>query len=237
MIDGLDWDVGPGVTGLLGPNGAGKTTLLHVISGLHKPTHGSVTMSAGGNVIGLSDKEFGRNIGFVPQHFSFAGEMRVLDTITYASWVNGTPRKKCLPAAWAALEQVDLVDKAQARVRSLSGGQRQRLGVATALAHDPELLILDEPTAGLDPTQRLKLRAVIASIGTRRPVILSTHLVEDVTHLCQRVGILAAGKIAFYDDVDKLAALVDDEGSGSGLGSPFEKAYASIIDRLVGTYE
>jgi ABC-2 type transport system ATP-binding protein len=102
------------------------------------------------------------------------------------------------------------------------------------LAHEPELLILDEPTVGLDPTQRLRLREVIASVGASRPVVISTHLVEDVTHLCQRVGILAVGRMAFDDDVEELAALVAEGDVGRGLGSTFEQAYAGVVERLVG---
>jgi ABC-2 type transport system ATP-binding protein len=234
VLDELRWEIGPGVSGLLGPNGAGKTTLLHLLAGITRPMRGTITAHDGNTSVTSKQKGYARRIGFVPQHFSFAAEMRVLDTVTYAAWVNGTPRKRCLQAARAALEQVDLAEKADARVRSLSGGQRQRLGVATALAHEPELLILDEPTVGLDPSQRLRLRQVIAAVGTHRPVVISTHMVEDVTHLCQRVGILAAGRMAFDGHVDELAALVAHGDTGHGPGSAFEQAYAGIVERLVG---
>jgi ABC-2 type transport system ATP-binding protein len=137
-----------------------------------------------------------------------------------------------MQAARSALEHVDLAGKATARVGALSGGQRQRLGVATALAHEPDLLILDEPTVGLDPTQRLRLREVIASVGASRPVVISTHLVEDVSHLCQRVGILAGGRMAFDDNVNELAALVSKGDKSSRPGSAFEQAYAGIVEGL-----
>lgn len=234
VLEELCWELGPGVSGLLGPNGAGKTTLLHLLAGVTRPSRGTIAAYDGDTSVTSTQKGYARRIGFVPQHFSFAGELRVLDTVTYSAWVNGVPRRRCVQAARAALQQVDLVDKADMRVRALSGGQRQRLGVATALAHEPELIILDEPTVGLDPTQRLRLREVIASIGTHRPVVISTHLIEDVTYLCQRVGILAAGRMAFDDDVEGLAALVAQGDVGHGPGSAFEHAYAGIVERLVG---
>jgi ABC-2 type transport system ATP-binding protein len=234
VLSDLNWLIVPGVNGLLGPNGAGKTTLLHLLAGITRPWHGTITADADGASVPSTHKSYARRIGFVPQHFTFAAEMRLLDTVTYAAWVNGVPRKNCVPAALTALGQVNLAEKAQLRVRSLSGGQRQRLGLATALAHDPELLILDEPTVGLDPTQRLRLREVIASVGADRPVVLSTHLVEDVTHLCQRVGILAGGRMAFDDNVDALARLVAHGDPGHGPGSAFEQAYAGIVERLGG---
>lgn len=235
VLEGVNWEIGSGATGLLGPNGAGKTTLLHLLTGITHPSQGKITSCGAAAVLTSTDRAFGRRIGFVPQHFTFAAEMRVLDTITYAAWVNGAPRAATSRLSRRALELVELSDKANDKVKTLSGGQRQRLGVASALAHEPELLILDEPTVGLDPSQRLKLREVIAAIGRQWPVVLSTHLVEDITHLCGRVGILAAGRMAFDDDVNKLAALVEEEQTGGRLGSPFEQAYAGIIARIGGS--
>ncbi|XVU26674.1 ATP-binding cassette domain-containing protein [Actinoplanes sp. CA-054009] len=231
VLRGVDWRIGPGVTGLLGPNGAGKTTLLHLITGITRPRRGVVRAVTGGVSTESTDPAYGKRIGFLPQHFTFAAEMRVADTVSYAAWVNGLPREQCAAAAERALTQVDLVDRSQDRVKTLSGGQRQRLGVATALAHGPDLLVLDEPTVGLDPSQRLRLREVIAELSSFRPVVVSTHLVEDVTHLCSRVGILANGTMAFDDDIHHLSALVGQTQSAGRLGSPFEQAYAGIIAR------
>ncbi|GAA2713127.1 ATP-binding cassette domain-containing protein [Actinoplanes palleronii] len=231
VLDELSWRIPPGVTGLLGPNGAGKTTLLHLLAGITRPWQGAITARDGSASVLSTGKEYSRRVGFLPQHFTFAEEMRVLDTATYAAWVNGVPKRDCPAAAWAALEQVDLHSKSRDRVKSLSGGQRQRLGLATALAHEPDLLILDEPTVGLDPAQRLRLREAITSIGARRTVVISTHLIEDVTYMCDRVGVLAAGKMAFDDTIDELAKLVDED-AGHGFGSAFEQAYAGIVARL-----
>ncbi|WP_312865089.1 ATP-binding cassette domain-containing protein [Saccharothrix tamanrassetensis] len=222
MLSGVDWVVGTGVTGLLGPNGAGKTTLLSLLVGLEKPDSGVLRFE--GATSGA--------IGFVPQRFSLVGGMRVLDTVAYAAWVNGVDRVDCAVAAVRALAAVRLDDLAAARVRTLSGGQRQRLGVAAALAHEPDLLVLDEPTVGLDPAQRMRLREVIADIGRTRTVLLSTHLIEDISHLCQRVGVLAEGRLVFDGTEAELTDLVDSTPSPGVLGSPFERAYHALVAKL-----
>ncbi|WP_232213022.1 ABC transporter ATP-binding protein [Saccharomonospora saliphila] len=224
-LSGVTWEVPRGVTGLLGPNGAGKTTLLNLLVGLTKPSSGEIVFSGGGRESA---------VGFVPQQYSTAGEMRVLDTVAYAAWINGVARKECIAAAERALAEVELGNRAGDRVRSLSGGQRQRLGIAAALAHRPQLVVLDEPTSGLDPGQRLRAREVISAIGARYTVVLSTHLIEDIAHVCERVAVLAQGRMAFDGTVDELTALVEDtEGAGS-LGSAFERAYESLINTLGG---
>jgi ABC-type multidrug transport system ATPase subunit len=159
--------------------------------------------------------------GFVPQRWSVAGHMRVVDAVAYTAWVNGLPSGECGPAACAALEEVALTDKARDRVRTLSGGQRQRLGIAAGLAHDPEVLVLDEPTVGLDPEQRWRVRDMIAEIGGTRTVVLSSHLLDEVAHLCDRVGVLAAGRLVFDGTVAELerhAASQDGYGDGDGSG-------------------
>ncbi|SDY89045.1 ABC-2 type transport system ATP-binding protein [Amycolatopsis xylanica] len=223
----VKWVIDAGVTGLLGPNGAGKTTLLSVLIGLLRPKSGTVTIrdAEGGAVVSP-------RFGFVPQRFSLAGEMRVADTVSYTAWINGVPRRECAAAAEQALRAVALADKADVRVRSLSGGQRQRLGLAAGIAHDPEVLVLDEPTAGLDPGQRLRVREVIDGIGRTRTVLLSTHLLEDVEHLCQRVGVLVNGRIVFTGTVEELAAVMDEGSARAGLGSRFERGYDTLIDTL-----
>jgi ABC-2 type transport system ATP-binding protein len=232
VLAGVDWTIDTGVTGLLGPNGAGKTTLLNLLVGLTKPSAGRIAVEDAERRAGHTATYQQRLVGFVPQRFSLVGEMRVIDTVSYAAWVNGVPRKRCADAAVAALEVVQLADFAQSRVRALSGGQRQRVGVAAALAHEPDVLILDEPTVGLDPGQRLRLREVIAEIGRTRTVLLSTHLIEDISHLCTRVGVLAGGRLAFDGTEEELTALIDHSATSGTLGSPFERAYNELVNRL-----
>lgn len=223
-LQAVDWAVGPGITGLLGPNGAGKTTLLNLLVGLTRPSTGRIVVEGNGERSG--------RVGFLPQRFSLASEMRAHDTIAYAAWINGVPRRDCDAAAHRALSAVSIQDSSRARVRTLSGGQRQRLGIAAALAHDPTILVLDEPTAGLDPGQRLRVREVIAEVGKSHTVVLSTHLVEDIAHLCDRVGVINAGRMVFDGSSEELISMVDDTEAEGALGSPFERAYDALMSRL-----
>jgi ABC-2 type transport system ATP-binding protein len=213
-LGGVDWDVRPGVTGLLGPNGAGKTTLLSVIVGLLRPKAGSVA------VHGHDDAAF----GFVPQRFSMAGGMRLYDAISYTAWINGVHDRDA--AAHKALAAVDLAAKADDRIKTLSGGQRQRAGIAAGLAHEPDVLVLDEPTVGLDAGQRWRVRDLIAEIGRTRPVIVSTHLLEDVSHMCDRVGVLAGGRLVFDGTVAELEA----SGGSRARRSSIEAGYEQLLE-------
>ncbi|MBB5157123.1 ABC transporter ATP-binding protein [Saccharopolyspora phatthalungensis] len=232
-LDDVTWQVRPGTVGLLGPNGAGKTTLLSLLVTLAKPKGGRITLGEHDLASSAGRREARKLLGFVPQRFSLAGELRLRDTVEYAAWVNGTPEPGLSAAADRALSEVGLADRARSRVRSLSGGQRQRLGVAAALAHDPKVVVLDEPTVGLDPGQRLRVRELVASIGRKRTVVLSSHLLEDISHLCQRVAVLAEGKLVFDGSVTQFQALVDNTDDGSAtMGSGFERAYETLIARL-----
>lgn len=232
VLDALTWTVEPGVTGLLGPNGAGKTTLLWLIVTLLPVRRGRLLIGEHDLSTGTGRSRARRELGFVPQRFSLAGELTVTETIAYAAWVHGLDRRECGEAARRALESVDLTELADQRTRFLSGGQRQRVGIAAALAHDPRVLILDEPTAGLDPGQRLRVREVVAALGEDRTVLISTHLIEDVAHLCSRVGVLAGGRIEFHGTFPELEALIDDAPGPRAYGSGFEHAYDRLIARV-----
>jgi ABC-2 type transport system ATP-binding protein len=232
VLDGLTWAVEPGITGLLGPNGAGKTTLLSLIVTLLPVRGGRLLIGKHDLSTAAGRSGARRELGFVPQRFSLAGELTVADTVAYAAWVHGLDRRECGDAARRALASVDLSGLADRRTRTLSGGQRQRVGIAAALAHDPRVLILDEPTAGLDPGQRLRVREVVARLGEDRTVLVSTHLIEDIAHLCSRVGVLAGGRIEFHGTFPELEALIEDTSEGSAYGSGFERAYDRLIERV-----
>ena len=219
-----------GVTGLLGPNGAGKSTLLNVVAGIDKPATGTVRVVDGSaNSALLRGK-----VGYLPQRFTFATELTVRDTVAYAAWVNGRRGRDLDTLVEKSLHSVGLSEKRDQRVRSLSGGQRQRLGIATALAHEPAILILDEPTVGLDPQQRLRVREVIKGIGATTPVVLSTHLVEDITYLCRDVVILVSGRLAYQGTVvDMATRLLYQTGTvDESLGSDVERAYSLLLEEL-----
>ena len=218
VLRGIDWDVRSGVTGLLGPNGAGKTTLLSVMVGLMRPSSGSVVVDGGT-----------ARFGFVPQRFSMAGGMRLVDAIAYTAWISGLAGRACDSAARRALAAVDLADKAGDRVKTLSGGQRQRAGIAAGLVHEPDVLVLDEPTVGLDAGQRWRVRDLIADIGRTRPVVLSTHLLDDVSYLCERVGVLTGGQLVFDGTVTELEA-TDNERPAHARRSPIEAGYERLLE-------
>lgn len=234
VLNNLTWTVEPGITGLLGPNGAGKTTLLSLLVTL-LPVRGGRLLIGEHDLSTMAGRSRARRLlGFVPQRFSLAGELTVADTVAYAAWAHGLARDRCARAARWALESVDLSELADQRTGTLSGGQRQRVGIAAALAHDPRVLVLDEPTAGLDPGQRLRVREVVAELGEERTVLVSTHLIEDVAHLCSRVGVLAGGRIEFHGTFPELEALIEDTSGGSPYGSGFERAYDRLIERVGG---
>lgn len=230
VLNDLTWQVRPGITGLLGPNGAGKTTLLSLLVTIHRLRTG--TIRVGEHDLGSRDgrQAARRVIGYLPQRFTLVGSMLVHDTVAYAAWLNGLPYRSCADAARRALELVGLDDRQRSRVRTLSGGMRQRLGIAAALAHEPEVVVLDEPTVGLDPSQRLRLREIIHQIGQGRTVVLSTHLVEDVAHLCDTVAIIDQGEIRFSGTAERLMSLIDNvPGDSAARGSALERAYDRFL--------
>ena len=193
-LSGINLDVPLGMFGLLGPNGAGKSTLMKVLAGLLEPTAGSVTMD-GADMLARPDLLRGQ-LGYLPQDFGFypflTGE-QMLVYLLRLKGVESTGGPKRL--ARELLERVNLTYAAKRRVKEYSGGMRQRLGIAQAVAGNPRLLIVDEPTAGLDPEERLRFYRLLAELAADRTVLLSTHIVEDVAVLCPRFAIIRAGRL------------------------------------------
>jgi ABC-2 type transport system ATP-binding protein len=233
-LTGASCAIERGVTTLIGPNGSGKTTFIKCLVGLLTPSSGTIT------VLGteISDRTARRaaqqRIGFVPQNPSLPTLARVRDVVGYAGWLSGVPRGRLGSKVEAALGLLRLEDLADRRVRALSGGQRQRLALATGVVHDPDLLVLDEPTVGLDPGQRLSLREVIRDIGRTRAVVLSTHLTEDAQYLTDSVAVLVQGRVRYQGSLDGLTALEEAVGSGDRPGSAFERAYDGLVVSLGG---
>ncbi|MEO3809530.1 ABC transporter ATP-binding protein [Sphaerisporangium sp. B11E5] len=197
-LDGLSLDFGPGVTGLLGPNGAGKTTLLRCLATTLAPDRGDI------RVLGLdiADREqrteARRRLGYLPQEPGFFTRFTAFELLDYIAILKEmTDRRHRHGEVRRVLAEVDLADRATTRIRKLSGGMRQRLALAQALLGEPELLVLDEPTVGLDPEQRMRFRALISRLGESRTVLLSTHQTEDVAALCERVITMKDGQVVF----------------------------------------
>jgi ABC-2 type transport system ATP-binding protein len=212
-LQGVDLDVPRGMFGLLGPNGAGKTTLMRILAGLLEPTSGSVTLD-GEDLTGHPERLWPK-LGYLPQDFGFfphlTGE-RMLACLLRLKGVRapGGLRKLC----GELLERVNLTFAAKRKVKGYSGGMRQRLGIAQAIAGDPRLLIVDEPTAGLDPEERLRFYRLLSELAADRTVILSTHIVEDVAVLCPQFAVIRAGRL--------LAVTTPAEARDSLAGTIFE---------------
>ena len=199
-----------GVTGLLGPNGAGKSTLLSIAATTLAPQAGAVRV-AGRDTADRDGRAAARQkIGFLPQRFDLMSWSSGARNVSYAAWAQGVDPELCEEKARRALELVDLHQLADRRVRTLSGGQRQRLGIACALAHDPDVLLLDEPTVGLDPVQRSELRSHLAVVGSEKVVLLSTHLVDDLARIADRIVVISTGTIVFNGTLDELHAADGD---------------------------
>jgi ABC-2 type transport system ATP-binding protein len=199
-----------GVLGLLGANGAGKTTLMRALA-TAIPTTGGELRLLGVDVRNDVRKlrEVRAQIGYAPQQPLVLRHLSVFDQVAYAAWLKGMKGGSADARARIALEEVDLTRNANTKTRNLSGGMLRRLGIAMAMVANPQLLLLDEPTAGLDPEQRVRFRESIARLGNEKAVVLSTHLVEDVASLCSAVVVMAGGRSIFSGSPAELAKRAD----------------------------
>ena len=193
-LQGVDLDVPPGMFGLLGPNGAGKSTFMRILAGLLEPTSGGVKLDGHDT---LADPQWLRErLGYLPQDFGFYAHLSGRDMLLHLLRLKGAQAPGGLNAlADELLERVNLAFAARRSVKSYSGGMRQRLGIAQAIAGNPRLLIVDEPTAGLDPEERLRFYHLLAQLAEERIVLLSTHIVEDVAVLCPQFAVIRAGHL------------------------------------------
>ena len=206
-LDGVDLTFRPGITGLLGPNGAGKTTLLRIIATVLAPDEGGVHLLGRSPDTPETLAEVRRQLGYLPQEMGFPRGFTAFAFVDYMAVLKEwTERSSRHDEVRRVLGLVDLADVATKRVRALSGGQRRRVALAQALLGDPALLLLDEPTTGVDPQQRVSLRQVLSQAGERSTVLLSTHQTEDVAALCDRVVVLDQGSIRFDGAVTDLVA-------------------------------
>ena len=220
-LNGVDLDVHPGMLGLLGPNGAGKSTFMKILAGLLEPTSGTVTLDG---VDIISDPRRVRpKLGYLPQEFGFyphlSGEA-MLSHLLELKGVEAPGGRKKLVAE--LLERVNLSFAAKRAVKGYSGGMRQRLGIAQAIAGNPRLIIVDEPTAGLDPEERLRFYHLLSELAADRIVLLSTHIVEDVAVLCPRFAVIRSGRL--------LAVTTPGEAKRAIEGQMFEGTVS--VDRL-----
>jgi len=197
-LDGINITIGPGITGLLGPNGAGKTTTLRILATLLPPTSGTARLDGWSTSHDRERVEIRRRLGYLPQDLGLYPRFTVFEFVDYLAMLKELhdPRQRHRRVR-EALEAVDLQDVAGRKIRTLSGGIRRRVGIAQAIVADPQLLLLDEPTGGLDPEQRVRFRQLVGRLGEHRTILLSTHLVEDVSAICTSVVVLWHGRVLF----------------------------------------
>ena len=193
-LQGVSLDIPPGMFGLLGRNGAGKSTLMKILAGLLEPTSGRVSLY-GVDVL-ANPQAMRAHLGYLPQEFGFYDHLTGEKMLTYLLRLKGVEAPGGLKRlVHELLDRVDLLDVAQKKVKTYSGGMRQRLGIAQAVAGSPKVIIVDEPTAGLDPEQRLNFYRLLGELATDRIVLLSTHIVEDVAVLCPRFAVIRLGRL------------------------------------------
>jgi ABC-type multidrug transport system ATPase subunit len=226
-VAGVSLRTGAGVFGLLGPNGAGKTSLLRMMATVLPPTSGRLRLLGRDPGSYGPRREIRRRLGYLPQNLGYYPGFTVAEFVEYFALLKDLPPGQVPRAVAAAIEHVGLGDKARSKLRTLSGGMLRRVGIAQAIVNDPELLLLDEPTAGLDPEQRVTFRALLRDLGQRSTVIVSTHLVEDVGAACTEVALMDAGKMVFHGTPDELTAR--GEGSGAAGDAPLERGYSAAL--------
>lgn len=192
-VDRVSATLSPGVYGLLGANGAGKTTLMRMVCGVLRPTSGEVCYD-GASIERMGDAYRAR-LGYLPQDFGYYPEFTALDFMEYMAALKGIGRRVARDRSLMLLQQVGLAGEERRRIRTFSGGMRQRLGIAQAVLNDPEVLVLDEPTAGLDPKERVRFRNLIAGFARDKIVLLSTHIVSDVEHIADEILVMRAGSV------------------------------------------
>ncbi|MBP5473048.1 MAG: ABC transporter ATP-binding protein [Lachnospiraceae bacterium] len=192
-VDRVSFDLTEGVTGLLGANGAGKTTLMRMMSGILTPTSGEI--SADG--IPVQAENYRALLGYLPQDFGYYPEFTAKEFLEYFAALKGIERKRAKEKTKELLELVGLSDVAGKKIKTYSGGMKQRVGIAQALLNDPRILILDEPTAGLDPKERVRFRTLIEELGKDSIVLLSTHIVSDIEHIADRIIMMKDGALVW----------------------------------------
>jgi ABC-2 type transport system ATP-binding protein len=226
-VAGVSLQAGPGVFGLLGPNGAGKTSLLRMMATVIPPSGGKLRLLDRDPGQYGPRREIRCRLGYLPQTLGYYPGFTVTDFVEYFALLKDMPPGRVPRAVAAAVEHVGLGDRARAKLRTLSGGMLRRAGIAQAIVNEPELLLLDEPTAGLDPEQRVAFRGLLRDLGQRATVVVSTHLVEDVGAACTEVALMDAGKIVFQGTPAQLIAR--GAGTAAAGDAPLERGYSAVL--------
>lgn len=206
-LNSLDLVIPNGMFGILGRNGSGKSTLMNIIATILQPSKGTVTI----NGIEIKNSQKIRQmIGYLPQDFDFYPNMKVSEVLYYLGFLSKINQTDFDKYVDLILRKVNLIDYKNKKVKSLSGGMKKRLGIAQAILHDPKVIIVDEPTAGLDLEERVRLRNLLSDLAENKIVIISTHIVSDIESTCNRIAILDKGSLVYKGDIPSLIQQSDD---------------------------
>ena len=206
VLEHISLEFQPGVYGLLGANGAGKTTLMRMVCDVLRPTSGRIAYN--GVDVASMGEEYRALLGYLPQDFGYYPDFTAMDFMLYMAALKGVPRRKARSLCADLLDEVGLADHAKAKIRTFSGGMKQRLGIAQAVLNNPEVLVLDEPTAGLDPKERVRFRNLIAGFSQDKIVLLSTHIVSDVEYIADEVLLMKSGALIMRGAPESVVASV-----------------------------
>ncbi len=204
-VDRLSTTLSKGVYGLLGANGAGKTTLMRIICGILKPTSGEVKF----NGIDVSEENYRDALGYLPQDFGYYPEFSAQNFMYYLASLKGLTKSQAKTKTKDLFEIVSLSDVSKNKIKTFSGGMKQRLGIAGALLNNPKILVLDEPTAGLDPKERVRFRNLISELGKDRIVLLSTHIVSDVENIANTILMMKDGQLIHSGALEEVIKAID----------------------------
>lgn len=223
--DNLSVTLKKGVYGLLGANGAGKTTLMRMMCGILNPTSGTISY----NGIDVSREEYRDVLGYLPQDFGYYPEFTAQDFMMYIAALKGIPKSRARVRTDELLEMVSLKQEAKKKIKTFSGGMKQRLGIAQALLNNPKILILDEPTAGLDPKERVRFRNIISRMGSEKIILLSTHIVSDIEHIADTILMMKNGQLIHKGSPEEIISVIK--------GKVWECTVPqNIADNLTGMY-
>lgn len=202
-IDNLNLNIEKGIYGLLGENGAGKTTLMRVLTTILPASKGNILIN-GINLEKNNYEMIQKQIGYLPQELEVYPSLTVRDSLEYLGRMSGIPKNICKDRIDYYLEKTGLIDKQNKKNKQLSGGMKRRVGLVQALLNEPPILIVDEPTTGLDPEERIKIRNLLVDFGETRTVIFSTHVIEDIASTCNKLGIMKKGNLIFNGEISEL---------------------------------
>ena len=224
----IDLTLGSGVYGLLGPNGAGKTTLMRIMTDLLAPSTGRVLLD--GQDIAVMGAAFRKKLGYLPQDFGVYPNFTAEQFLLYIARLKGLSKFEAKRQTDDLLHMVGLEDKKQKKLKGFSGGQRQRVGIAQALLGDPEILVLDEPTAGLDPKERVRFRNLISAFSKDRIVILSTHIVSDVEFIAEEIIMMKSGQIIHFGNPQEITSEINGQVWECTVPTAYAEKYAAAYN-------